>query len=82
VDELKEKMLLALDYDNRVIVEEYIKGTEITCPVLGAFAGEEPSALPLVEIIPPDSAVFFDYDVKYNGSTRKLRLQGSLKILP
>ncbi len=71
-DELKEKILLALDYDNRVIVEEYIKGTEITCPVLGAFAGEEPSALPLVEIIPPGSAVFFDYDVKYNGRTQEI----------
>jgi len=71
-DELKEKIFLALDYDNRVIVEEYIKGTEITCPVLGGFAGEEPSALPLVEIIPPDSAVFFDYDVKYNGETTEI----------
>jgi D-alanine-D-alanine ligase len=48
----------------RMLVEEYIKGTEITCAVLGALPGEEPLALPLTEIIPKTSK-YFDFEAKY-----------------
>jgi len=51
-------------YDH-MIVEELIEGTEITVGVLGD------SALPIIEIIPPESGEF-DYENKYNGATQEL----------
>lgn len=62
----------AEDRHNRVLVEEYIKGREITCGVLERFKGVAHFALPPVEICPPDSAEFFDYQVKYDGSTNEI----------
>lgn len=43
-----------------VLVEEYIKGPEITVAVLG---DHPPQALPVVEIVPKKA--FYDYDAKY-----------------
>jgi D-alanine-D-alanine ligase len=60
--ELEEGLNAAFGYDSQVLVEEFIKGTEITGAVLG---NRDPQALPLVEIIPSDSYTFFDYDAKY-----------------
>lgn len=51
----------AIVFDGQVIVEEYIAGREITCAILG---NENPTPLPLVEIIPKTE--FFDYDAKYD----------------
>jgi len=47
----------AFRYDNKVLVEEYIKGRELTCGILDG------RALPLVEMRP--SRLFFDYRAKY-----------------
>ena len=41
------------------LVEEYTKGVEVTCGILG----DEP--LPLILITPPEKAQFFDYNSKY-----------------
>ncbi len=55
-----------------VMVEEYIKGTEITCAVLGGLVGEEPTALPLIEIVPKTSE-YFDFEAKYTpGATEEI----------
>lgn len=43
-----------------VLVERYIAGRELTVAVLG---GEEPKALPVIEIVSVNS--FYDYDSKY-----------------
>jgi D-alanine-D-alanine ligase len=43
----------------RLMAEEYIRGREITA---GILIGE---ALPLIEIIPPPDAPFYDYEAKY-----------------
>ncbi len=48
----------ALAVDEEVLLEEFIKGREITCGVL------EEAPLPLVEIVPKGS-IFFDYRTKY-----------------
>lgn len=48
---------LAFSYDNRVIVEEYIAGRELTVGIL------DDKALPVIEIIPKKR--FFDYEAKY-----------------
>ncbi len=59
---LPEALVLAFKHDDEVMVEEYIKGREITVGVIG---NEELSALPLVEIIPDSRFDFFDYEAKY-----------------
>lgn len=60
------------DGEERILVEEYIKGSEITCGVLEHFNGAEHFALPPIEICPQESAPFFDYHVKYDGSTNEI----------
>jgi D-alanine-D-alanine ligase len=52
----------AFALDRRVLVEEFIQGTEVTGGVLG---NSRLQALPLVEIIPTDKYDFFDYEAKY-----------------
>ena len=59
---LEEALQLAWTYDNRCLVEKYIKGTEVTGAVIG---NEKVEALPLVEIIPGESYGFFNYEAKY-----------------
>ncbi len=59
LDDIKEK---AFEMNGIIVVEEYIKGREFTCGVLGQ------TALPLVEIIPNEG--FYDYEHKYQpGAT-------------
>ncbi len=59
-EELKKALDSAFTYSDPVLVEEYLKGTEISCAVLG---NENPQALPLAEILPKNE--FFDYEAKY-----------------
>lgn len=59
--DLKKALRLAFDYSDLVMVEEYIKGREITVPILG---NDNPTALPIVEII--SKTGFFDYKAKYD----------------
>lgn len=62
---------LAFKYSDKVLVDEYIRGKEVTCPILG---NEEPYALPLIEIV-PKKGEFFDYKSKYED-------QGADEIVP
>ncbi len=55
--QLKEAIDMAFAVDAEILVEEYLKGREITVGILG----EE--ALPVVEILP--KAKFFNYETKY-----------------
>lgn len=48
---------LAFDFDERIIIEEYISGREVTSGILDG------QALPTIEIMP--KKVFFDYEAKY-----------------
>lgn len=50
--------------EGRILAEEYIRGTEVTCGVLDVAPGAAPRALPVTEICPRRSA-FFDYNEKY-----------------
>jgi D-alanine-D-alanine ligase len=68
--ELQPALRTAFQYDRRCLVEKYIAGTEITAGVMG---NDHLEALPLVEIIPGDKYVFFDYEAKYTpGATREI----------
>ena len=52
---------LCAKYDDVVLVEQFIKGRELTVPVLGS--GRHTRALPIVEIIAPQGN--YDYEHKY-----------------
>jgi D-alanine-D-alanine ligase len=68
--ELAQGLTTACKYDSRVLVEEFIKGIEVTGGVLG---NSQLTALPLVEIIPSENYVFFDYEAKYQaGATHEI----------
>ncbi len=70
--DLKDAILGALTSHDSCLVEERIKGVEATCGILEQFRGEEHYVLPPVEIIPPQAKEFFDYEVKYDGSTQEI----------
>lgn len=52
---------LAAKYDTDVLAEQFIKGRELTVPVLGK--GKAAYALPVIEIVAPDGN--YDYEHKY-----------------
>ena len=60
-------------YGDKVLVESFVDGLELTCAVMGA-PGEE-RALGIIEIVPEQSLAFYDFDAKY-------RKGGSVHILP
>lgn len=68
---LKPAIKFAKKFSDNVLVEEYLKGTELTCAVIG---NENSKALPVIEIRPL-KAKFFDYKSKY-------KINGSQEIVP
>jgi D-alanine-D-alanine ligase len=60
---LPDAVECALEYGDLVLVEEYLRGTELTCAVLEEPDTGLPRALPLIEIVPKRE--FFDYSAKY-----------------
>ncbi|MBU0998087.1 D-alanine--D-alanine ligase [Patescibacteria group bacterium] len=60
-EELNKSINEAFKFSNPILIDEYLKGKEVTCGLLG---NDNPLALPIVEIIPKKS-VFFDYKSKY-----------------
>ncbi|HOB22088.1 MAG: D-alanine--D-alanine ligase [Firmicutes bacterium] len=57
--QLDDAIAEAFTYDEAILVEEYIAGTEVTVGVLG----NPPEALPAIEIVPHKD--FYDYEAKY-----------------
>jgi len=58
----------AFGYDDTVLIEQFITGTEITVPILGNANLE---VLPIVEIVPKGG--FYDYEAKYTaGATDEI----------
>ncbi len=68
VEEVATGLTEAFKHSPRVLIEEYIKGTEITGGVIGNC---HPAALPIVEIVPGQGHVFFDYQAKYQPGITK-----------
>lgn len=60
-NELAAAFETAVRYDDRVVIEELIRGRELTCAILGE--GATARALPLIEIRAP--AENYDYQAKY-----------------
>ncbi len=68
--ELVPALATAFEHDSEVMVEEFVRGREITVGVLG---NRELEPLPVVEIIPDSRFEFFDYEAKYKeGATREI----------
>src|SRR6266566_4290345 len=61
-EELPPAITDALRYDDRALVEEYLKGTELTVPVIG---NDDLTPLPVIEIV--TQREFFDYHAKYDA---------------
>lgn len=67
-DELLPAIENAFKYDDEILAEEYLQGTEVTCGVIthkGAV-----TALPLTEI--RSKKGFFDYEAKYEGASQEV----------
>lgn len=63
--EYEKALELAFEFEDSVVVEQYIKGRELTCGVMGE------SAMPVIEIIP--KAGWYDYKNKYQaGCTEEI----------
>lgn len=62
-EEYKKALEEAFKYEDKVVVEKYIKGREYS---IGVINGK---ALPVIEIIPDG---WYDYENKYNGNTKEV----------
>ncbi len=69
---LRSALEKAFRYDDTVLVEQQMIGTEITVAVLG---NDDPIPLPVVEIVSKDG--FFDYESKYSTGE-----SGATEIVP
>ena len=67
-EELSKSIKNALIYDNKVIIENFIDGIEVSCGVY--FDGNKVIALPITEIITEND--FFDYEAKYEGKSQEI----------
>lgn len=68
--DLSKALEKAFEFDDTVLLEKYMKGTEITGGVIG---NKKLEALPIVEIIPKENHDFFDYTAKYTaGETSEI----------
>ena len=63
-NDLQKAITNALKFDDIVLIQEYIKGTEVTSCVIDVFGKIE--AMPLVEIRPKTE--FFDFKAKYDAA--------------
>ncbi|MBM3243326.1 MAG: D-alanine--D-alanine ligase [Candidatus Omnitrophica bacterium] len=70
--DIKPAIESAFKFDKRVIIEEYIKGRELTVGIL------EGRPLPVVEIIPKRH--FFDYQAKYKHGLTKYTVPAKLSL--
>lgn len=73
-EELKKALMLAAEFDRKLVVERYIHAREIECSVLG---NDEPVASLPGEIIPSEE--FYSYTAKYfDGGKSKLLIPAPL----
>jgi D-alanine-D-alanine ligase len=66
--DLPAALTKAFKEDNEILVEEFVKGTEITCGVFN-YKGKL-LVMPITEIVPEKE--FFDYEAKYLGKSKEI----------
>lgn len=69
---LKESLINLFKTNEKVLVEEFIRGKEATVGVLSNFRDEKLYALPVIEIIPPNGEPIFSHENKYNGTSQEI----------
>lgn len=72
-EELVSALERALAYGDKALVEEYIRGREITVGVVDAKSGDGSYLLPPLEVFLPDGTLF-DYQSKYGDNTYRTEL--------
>lgn len=72
INQMNNALELAFEYDDNVIIEEYIKGRELTVGILDNQAFEP------IEILPKND--FFDFQAKYNKGLTDYILPVSLEV--
>ena len=65
---LPQALLSALSYDDRVMLEAFVSGRELSVSVLGT---DDPRALPVVEAVPESD--FYDFESRYTPGATELR---------
>jgi D-alanine-D-alanine ligase len=68
LDKLDEALDFAFKEGRTVVIESFLKGTEVTCGVYRKTSGVH--ALPLTEIASENE--FFDYEAKYLGKSQEI----------
>lgn len=66
--QLNDAIRHAFTFDDKVIIEQFVEGLEITCGVHDLTG--VPAALPLTQIISKNE--FFDYNAKYEGASEEI----------
>ncbi len=67
-EEIQSAIDKAFDEAEEVVIETFMKGTELTC---GCYKTKQRTEVfPLTEVVPHDE--FFDYDAKYNGKVDEI----------
>ena len=70
LDRVQTAVDAAFEHDHTILIETYIQGVELTGGVIG---NHPPEALPIIEIVPEEGHLFFDYKAKYTaGETREI----------
>lgn len=72
-EQLDEALAFSGQFSSLVLVEEYLKGTEITVGVFEDPDSGQSTALPIIEIVPKNE--WFDYESKYD-------IGGAEEIIP
>jgi len=73
IEELKEAIEYASNYDSKILIEENINGREIECAVIG---NEDVDASCVGEILPAEE--FYSFDAKYNNSESRVVIPANL----
>ena len=63
-EQLPGAMVGAFSYDEKILIERYVKGRDLAVSVLGQPHGATPLALPVVEAVPREEE-FYDYESRY-----------------
>ncbi len=67
-NDFEPAMEKAFQEDEKILIEKYMEGTELTCGVIG---NKKLEALPVIQIVPDDNHEFFDYEAKYMAGITK-----------
>jgi len=68
IEDLQKAVALAFDEDDEIIIESFLKGTEVSVGVI-TYKGRV-TVLPITEIVSEND--FFDYEAKYLGRSQEI----------